>query len=218
MSSSQTIQLVVLAAVAVFLILRLRGVLGTRDGFEPTVQIEPVLPSRDNVIDLTAEEVDPIADHVDPLSPTADALRKMREIEPAFDIGGFIGGAKQAYEMILMAFERGDLSQVRPFLSDAVASAFQQVIDQRQAAGEIVEAEFLGTHETTLAGAEFDPSTRSAEITIRYVGEITRSIRLADGTLKGDDESRRARKQRDIWTFQRQMGDADPNWRLVATG
>lgn len=219
MSSNPLIQLVILAAVAVFLILRLRGVLGTRDGFEPPPNVEEEAEPRRRfeVIEGRAEEQDDIADHVDPASPAASALRAMRRIEPGFAVGPFISGAKQAYEMILMAFERGDLSEVRPFLAPPVADAFQQVIDGRRERGEVVEANFLGTRETTLVTADFAQDTGLAEITIRFVGELTEATRNAAGeVIEGDPRS--PRKQRDTWTFARRMGQDDPNWQLVATG
>lgn len=216
MTSSQTIQIVVLAAIAIFLILRLRNVLGTRDGFEPSDQAEPAAPPRLRVVEAEPE-ADDIAEHVDAQSPAAGALRAMKEIEPAFAIGEFLSGARQAYEMILMAFERGDLAPVRAFLSEPVAAAFQSVIDGRKAKGQVVEAEYLGTRETALVSAEFDPATRDGEITIRFVGELTVATRDASGAVV-DGDPRHPRKQRDTWTFGRQMGNPDPNWRLVATG
>lgn len=218
MSSSQTIQLVVLAAIAIFLILRLRGILGTRDGFEPTEPVEaPGTHPHLRVVEAEAEAADDIAEHVDPDSPAAAALRAMRKIEPGFGVGDFLSGARQAYEMILMAFERGDLDPVRAFLAPPVAAAFQQVIDARKAQGHRVEAEFLGTRETSLITADFDEGSRQAEVTIRFVGEIVAATRDGDGTVVEGDP-RRARKQRDTWTFGRRMGDADPNWQLIATG
>ena len=77
-------------------------------------------------------------------------------------------------------------------------------------------AEFLGTRETALAGAEFNPTTGMAELSVRFVGEMIVATRDAAGNVvEGDAKS--ARKQRDIWTFGRRMGAADPNWQLVAT-
>lgn len=218
MSSSQTIQILVLAAIAVFLVLRLRNVLGTRDGFEPSDEpAEAPAPRHLKVVSSQPEEGDDIAEHVDTKSPAAEALRAMRGVERDFAVGPFLTGARQAYEMILMAFERGDLSPVRPFLSDAVADAFQSVIDARTAQGRVVEADFLGTRETSLVAAEFDPGNHEAEITIRFVGEMTSATRDASGAVVEGDP-RHPRKQRDTWTFGRRMGDPDPNWRLVATG
>lgn len=217
--SNVLIQLIVLAGIAVFLILRLRSVLGTREGFEPT-KVEPAPqsgPGRFEVIDGSAEALDhDIIDHAPADSPAAAALAAMKRAEPEFGVRDFLNGAKAAHEMILMAFERGDLSDVRPFLAPTVAEAFQSVIDQRRAAGHTVKAQYLGTRETTLAGAEFDPVTRTGEISVRFVAEVIIATTDADGNVI-DGNPRSARKQRDLWTFARRMGQDDPNWQLVAT-
>ncbi|WBU56384.1 Tim44/TimA family putative adaptor protein [Paracoccus sediminicola] len=216
--SNPMIQLIVLAAIAVFLILRLRGVLGTRDGFEqPRVeQRQPEQP-----YDLPDDDVaipdDDISDHVDPESPAYVALVAMKQVEPSFSLTEFLSGAKQAYEMILVAFERGDLSEVRPFLSDDVAAAFQSAIEARDRSGQTVDVQFLGTRETGLSAAEFDTTTSVAELSVRFLGEMIVATRDAQGNVvEGDPKS--PRKQRDTWTFEREMGADDPNWRLVATG
>ena len=140
----------------------------------------------------------------------------MKEVEPGFAVGPFLSGAKSAYEMILLAFERGDLSEVRGFLAPAVAEAFDGVIADRKARGLTTEAQFLGTRETALAAAEFNPQTRLAELSVRFVGEMIVATRDAQGNVV-DGDPRSARKQRDVWTFARQMGSSDPNWQLVAT-
>lgn len=215
--SNPLLQLLVLGAIAVFLILRLRGVLGTRDGFEsPRLPEEPAPRKRFDVIE-GGEGVDSdINDHAEPGSATAKALTEMKSLEPQFAVGPFLSGAKSAYEMILMAFERGDLSDVRAFLAPPVAEAFESVIADRQARNLTTTAEFLGTRETALAGAEFDRTTGMAELSVRFVGEMIVATRDADGNVvEGDPKA--ARKQRDVWTFARRMGAADPNWQLVAT-
>lgn len=217
--SNALIQLLVLAGIAIFLILRLRNVLGTRDGFEPPkVETPDEQRARFEVIDGTAEEGDQdIADHAEPGSPQAEALAAMKQVEPSFAVGPFLGGAKSAYEMILMAFERGDLSEVRPFLAEPVAEAFQSVIDQRAQQGLKVEAQYLGTRETGLANAEYDQTSGLAEISVRFVGELIAATRDAEGNVVEGDP-RKSSKQRDTWTFARRMGQDDPNWLLVATG
>lgn len=216
--SNPLLQLLVLGAIAVFLILRLRGVLGTRDGFEkPTLPDEPAPRKRFDVIEGTAEPGDSdIADHAEPGSPIARALEQMKRAEPDFAVGPFLSGAKSAYEMILMAFERGDLDEVRGFLAPPVAEALESVIADRKARGLVTEAQFLGTREITLAAAEFTPATGMAELSVRFVGEMIVATRDAQGNVvEGDAKS--ARKQRDTWTFARRMGQDDPNWQLIAT-
>ena len=214
--SNPLLQLLVLGAIAVFLILHLRGVLGTRDGFEtpPRAPEEPVARKRFDVIDGDADN--DITDHAEPGSANAKALAEMKSVEPQFAVGPFLTGAKSAYEMILMAFERGDLSAVRAFLAPPVAEAFESVIAERQARNLTTTAEFLGTRETALAEAEFNRATGMAELSVRFVGEMIVATRDADGNVvEGDPKA--ARKQRDVWTFARHMGAADPNWQLVAT-
>lgn len=216
--SNPLIQLLILAGIAIFLILRLRNVLGTRDGFEPTQDVQDVKTRPQfEVIDGTAEEVDhDILDHAEPGSRTAEALAAMKQAEPSFGVRDFLNGAKSAHEMILMAFQRGDLSDIRAFLDEDVAAAFQSVIDQRKAAGQNVQAQYLGTRETALTDAEFDPVTGMGELSVRFVADLISSTQDAEGNvIEGDAKA--ARKQRDIWTFARRMGQNDPNWQLVAT-
>lgn len=213
------LQLLVLAAVAVFLIVRLRNVLGTRDGFEPpqTPAEAPLRPVRDAFDDQDDGQDNDISDHVDPGSPAAQALSAMKHAEPSFQVGPFLNGAKSAYEMILMSFERGDISGVRDFLAPEVAQAFDQGIEDRRNRGLTTEAQYHGTREITLAGASFDQTSHLAEISVRLQGEMTMAMRNAQGeVVEGDPKA--SRKQRDTWTFARQMGQDDPNWRLVATG
>ncbi|MGM2836809.1 Tim44/TimA family putative adaptor protein, partial [Bacillus cereus group sp. Bce025] len=86
--------------------------------------------------------------HAEPGSSSAQALTAMKRAEPGFGVTDFLNGAKGAYEMILTAFERGDLTEVRPFLAEPVAEALQSVIDDRKARGLTTEVQFLGTRET----------------------------------------------------------------------
>lgn len=218
MFNNPMIQLLVLAGIAVFLILRLRGVLGTRDGFEAPPVPEAAPARRFEVIEGSAVEGDSdVTDHAEAGSPTAAALTAMKRVEPSFTVGPFLSGARHAYEMILTAFERGDLSEVRPFLAPPVAEALQSVIDGRAARGETVQMQYLGTRETALAAAQFDAGTGDAEITVRFVGETITAMKDASGTII-DGDAKAPRKQRDTWTFARRMGASDPNWQLVATG
>jgi predicted lipid-binding transport protein (Tim44 family) len=217
--NSPLLQLLVLAGIAVFLILRLKSVLGTRDGFEgpPRSEKTSAAPSRRDTFEVIDGGPDyDIIDNVSEGSDAADALARMKRIEPSFNVAQFLQGARGAYEMILMAFERGQLEDVAPFLDEDVYEAFAQVIDARQEQGLIVEAEFLGLRETKLVEATLDADNRAA-ITVRFVGELTSVVRDSAGEIiEGDAKT--AKRQKDLWTFERVMGSDDPNWRLVATG
>ena len=218
--SSSLIQLLVLAGIALFLILRLRSVLGTRDGFEKPPLDGPSSSRSNKRPEFDVIEGGPdqdITDHVDDGTSSAKALAAMKMAEPGFMVGPFLEGARGAYEMILMAFESGDLDSVEGFLSEEVAESFQSVIDHRNAEGLTVEANFVGVREVSLKEAEFDRGTNEGDITVRFVGELTSVVRNSDGEII-EGNPNEIKRQRDVWTFSRVMGAEDPNWQLVATG
>jgi predicted lipid-binding transport protein (Tim44 family) len=218
--SSSLIQLLVLAGIALFLILRLRSVLGTRDGFEKPPLDGPSSSRSNKRPEFDVIEGGPdqdITDHVDDGTSSAKALAAMKMAEPGFMVGPFLEGARGAYEMILMAFESGDLESVEGFLSEEVAESFQSVIDHRNAEGLTVEANFVGVREVSLKEAEFDRGTNEGDITVRFVGELTSVVRNSDGEII-EGNPNEIKRQRDVWTFSRVMGADDPNWQLVATG
>ena len=219
--SAAVIQLLVLAGIAIFLIWRLRSVLGTREGFE-----KPPLPINESRSDRRGGQPEfevieggldhDITDHAPEGSPTAQALAQMKRVEPGFSVSEFLQGARGAYEMILMAFERGDIGPVSRFLDPEVRAAFSDVLEHRKAQGLSVDANFIGVSELALVAAAFDPATDVGEMTVRFLGELTSVVRNADGqVIEGSDG--KTKRQRDIWTFARKMGTGDPNWQLVAT-
>ena len=216
--NSPLLQLLVLAGIAVFLILRLKSVLGTRDGYE-----EPPVPrggaSQDAKRDFEVIEGGPdhdITDHVPEGSSAARALTEMKRVEPSFNVSEFMGGARGAYEMILMGFERGDLAEIKPFLAEDVYETFAEVVEAREEQGLTIEAEFVGVRELTLQDATFDKATDLAEITMKFIGELTQVVRDNSGEIIEGSQTQ-VKKQKDIWTFARNMGADDPNWVLVAT-
>ena len=221
MEDAVIIQLLVLAAIALFLVIRLKNVLGTRTGFEKPPAVDGPAPRDDGVRrDFEVIEGGPdrdVTDHAEDGSPTAEALAAMKKAEPGFGVGDFVSGARGAYEMILMAFETGDLGPVQPFLSEEVYEAFLAVVSDREDRGLKVDASFIGVRETTLTEATFDEATNEAEITLRFVGELTHVVTDGEGQVVEGSASE-IRKQRDVWTFGRVMGSNDPNWKLVATG
>lgn len=214
---SPLIQLLVLAGIAVFLILRLKNVLGTREGFE-----KPPLPKSNGRADRSDFEVieggpdRDITDHVDENSKQAKALSAMKRVEPSFSVSDFVQGGRGAYEMILMGFERGELDNIQPFMSEEIFDSFVDAVAQREDQGLTIEAEFIGVRETTVVDATFDEGLKRAEITMRFVAELTSVVRDRSGDIVEGD-AKAVKRQKDTWTFGRNMGTDDPNWHLVAT-
>lgn len=221
--NSALIQLLVLAAIAVFLIIKLKSVLGTRDGFErprKPIAAEDVPEAEPLRRDLHVVEDGPdrdITDHVAEGSPSALALTEMKSAEASFSTTEFLGGARGAYEWILMAFEKGRMDDIVPLLSKEVYDSFQSVVDAREREGLSVEATFVGLRELSLQNATFDAATKEGEITVRFVAELTSVVRNRAGDIV-EGSPTEIKRQRDVWTFARRFGSEDPNWQLVATG
>ncbi|MEM9550909.1 MAG: Tim44/TimA family putative adaptor protein [Pseudomonadota bacterium] len=215
--NSPLIQLLVLAGIAVFLILRLRSVLGTREGFEkPPLPKNSASSSRPDFEVIEGGPDRDITDYVAEDSDNAKALTEMKRIEPGFSVSEFVQGARGAYEMIVMGFETGKLDEIQPFLAEDVFETFVDVVAAREDQGLRIEAEFVGVREVAVQEVQFDDATHLAEITMRFVGELTSVVRNEDDEIvEGSPNS--VKRQKDSWTFARTMGRDDPNWLLVAT-
>jgi predicted lipid-binding transport protein (Tim44 family) len=217
--NSSLIQLLVLAGIAVFLILKLKSVLGTREGFEkPPVPLDEAKPRARKGFEVIDGGPDrDITDHVADGSDSAKALAAMKAAEPSFSVSEFLGGARGAYEMIFMAFEKGEMERIKPFLGPDVFESFSEAVEAREAQGLTIEANFIGIRELAVQKAEFDTTTREGEISVRFVAELNSVVRNKIGEVV-EGSPTEIKRQRDVWTFARQMGASDPNWLLVATG
>ena len=216
--NSPLIQLLVLAGIAVFLILRLRNVLGTREGFE-----QPPTPAqsseRRSRPDLEVIEGGPdldITDHVEEDSNAAKAFAEMKRLEPSFGVADFLQGARGAYEMIVMGYETGELAEIQPFLSEEIYESFVDGVAAREDEGLTIELEFYGVREMKIVGATLDPSNQEAEISIRFVAELTSVVRDKGGDIVEGSQTD-VKRQKDTWAFSRNMGSDDVNWTLVST-
>ena len=219
--STQMIELIILFAIAAFVLFRLKSVIGTRTGHEAP----PDYLTRDRATHAAhpdqAEEAEDDADDAGLSRPVPEnaraALAAMREAEPGFSLGVVVEGARGAYEVILMAYESGDRDTLRDLLDDDVYDAFEGVITEREAAGLRVDARFIGVRDLRLENASFDPETGEGELTLRFVGELVTAVHDAEGRVVEGDPSE-VRRQTNVWTFARRMGARNPNWLLSATG
>ena len=217
--NSPMIQLLVLAGIAIFLILRLKNVLGTREGFEKPRAAEPIQSERRGGPELEVIEGGPdldITDHVEADSDAGIALAEMKRIEPSFGVSDFLGGARGAYEMIVMGYENGDLAEIQPFLSEEIYDSFVDGVAAREDQGLTIEANFIGVREMELVDATLNDATNEAELTIRFVAELTSAVRDKGGDII-EGSVTEVKKQKDTWVFARIMGSDDPNWLLVST-
>lgn len=225
---------VVFLALAVFVIWRLRSVLGQKTGHEqPPVDTfarrerpQPPAAPGDNVVRLPTGNADrsasaapaPAPDRwagiAPPDSPLAKGLDEIVRAEPAFDPKVFAEGAKSAYEMIVTAFAQGDVATLKTLLAKDVLDGFERAIKDREARKEKVETTFVSIDKAEIVGAEV--RNRQGQVTVRFVSKLITATRDAAGAVvDGDPEA--IVDMTDVWTFARTLGARDPNWLLVAT-
>jgi predicted lipid-binding transport protein (Tim44 family) len=221
MSGGFPVDLILFAMVAVFLVLRLRGVLGRRQGFERPPQGSapvPVPAARAPIEELP--DLPPAAAQgsvrqvvPDPRSPVGQALERIRQVDQSFDPRAFLGGAEGAFRMIVEAFAAGDRATLRNLLSDDTYAGFEQAITARETAGERQRTEIRSVHETGIEAADLRGTV--ADITVRLVSDQVNLTTGADGQVVSGAEA--VTELTDIWTFQRDLSSQDPTWKLVGT-
>jgi predicted lipid-binding transport protein (Tim44 family) len=219
MDLSHSFDIVLFAMVALFLVLRLRSVLGRRTGNEQ--RRDPFVPqpgaAADKIVTLAPRAP---AQPMPPAQPAAadavaSGLVRIRAADSGFDPEQFLQGARAAFEMIVAAFAEGDKARLRPLLSDEVFSHFAAAVDERNAAKETLETRILQLKTAEIVGAEL--GGRTAQVTAELVSDQINVLRAHDGSVV-DGHPDNPIEKTDFWTFARDTRSTDPNWVLVATG
>jgi predicted lipid-binding transport protein (Tim44 family) len=226
---------IIFLALAVFIFLRLRNVLGQRTGNERPpfdraarnvlhgAQDNNVVPIPGTVIDQaplapTADVVPP-SDRwkglAEPGTPLAQGLDAIAAHDSSFDPRHFLSGAKSAYEMIVLAFANGDRRALKDLLSSEVYESFETVIKDREKHEQKTETRFVSIDKAELVGAE--ARDRAAQLTVRFVSQMISATRDKTGTIV-DGSADTVADITDVWTFARDITSRDPNWKLVGTG
>jgi predicted lipid-binding transport protein (Tim44 family) len=225
---------IIFLALAVFIFLRLRSVLGQRTGRErppydpysaprdavraPGNDKVIPLPGRASDAPLTPAEPAVVPDRwkgiAEPGSTLAAGFDAIAADDKSFDAAHFLVGARQAYEMIVTAFASGDRRQLKNLLSRDVYDGFEGAIAEREKRGEVAETRFVSIDKADIIGAEMRGKT--AQLTIRFVSKLISATRDANGNVV-DGNPDKVTEVTDVWTFARDISSRDPNWKLVAT-
>ena len=207
------IDLVLFGMIAAFLVLRLRGILGKRSGFEASQgPARPAARPAGPVIDAVAEPpVVPGRALPDPASPVGQTLTRMAKVDPSFDPQRFVGGAEAAFVLIVSKFAAGDRDALRPLLSPETFTTFESAITVREAAGETQTSEVRAIPEALIQSATLTGSY--AEIAVRFVSDQVNQTLDRDGRhVSGTDA---VTELHDEWLFGRDLSKSDPAWRLL---
>ena len=226
----QLIDIVLFAAIAIFLVLRLRSVLGRRTGaerrrdlFSPPAEMGKEGPGQGKVIPLPdrtalheeAPDSDgPELEAAPSGNPVEAGMARIGSADRGFSGEGFLAGARAAFEMIVGAYATGDTAALRPLLSDDVYERFVGAIRTREREGRKLETTLVGIKEATIIEAALQD--RTATVTVKFVSDQINVTRDSDGNVVEGDPSM-VTPVTDLWTFTRNVRSRDPNWALVAT-
>ncbi len=225
---------IIVIGIAIFVLVRLRSVLGTRTGNEraPLQRVKSEAPATDDTVvplrPRPAAEPVPTADterqqrklaaEIEQLSngnaEVAAGLRAINEADGVFAPKSFLEGAKVAYEMIVTAFAQGDRKALKNLLEKDVYDGFERAIADREAAGHKVEFTFVGLPGIEITEAEVDK--RQAQVTVRFNAEVVSATRDKAGVLL-EGNADQVQQITDEWEFARNPKSRDPNWKVVTT-
>jgi predicted lipid-binding transport protein (Tim44 family) len=212
------VTIIILALVALFIGLRLYSVLGERTGHEQQLSLKPADEAKlagPRPAVATPGQAVPTEPLDTAYLPTAGpGVRALLVADPSFDVARFLEGAQGAYRMILEAFWKGRVDDVRGFLDPEIAAAFDEAVAQREAAGQRLDNRLIQIEQALIAAASL--TGKVASITVRFEADIAAITRDAEGNVVAGSLSD-AVQTRDRWTFRRDLASSDPNWILIET-
>lgn len=228
MGNGLDIYTIIFLVLAVVIFFRLRSVLGERTGHEkpPYERREHEKPAEeaDNVVPMPgmkrAPQPQQIEDEIELRTFAREgthlytSLEKLLEREPSFNPASFLDNAKQAYEMIVMAYANGDKKALADLLEREVYEGFAAAIDQRDEADETLYTDFIGFDSAKFEAVDFEGAT--ALVTVRFESNIITHTKDAEGRIVDGDPSEVV-SVIDHWTFSRQIGAESPMWYLAST-
>ena len=231
---------IIYATIAVVIFVKLRSVLGQRTGrerppYDPYSARDTVRPTanertstNDNVVALPQRPADGAAKPAEDAAPPAERWKGIAEKDSAaaagldavlaqdatFDPKHFLTGARAAYEMIVTAYAQGDRRNLKTLLAKEVYDGFEAAINERETKGEKAETRFVAIDKSDIIGAEV--KGKIAQVTVRFVSQLVSVTRDRDGNVI-DGNPDKVTDVTDVWTFARDLGSRDPNWKLIAT-
>ncbi|MGH6818408.1 MAG: Tim44/TimA family putative adaptor protein [Methylovirgula sp.] len=215
---------IIFALLAIFVLWKLRSVLGTRTGNEkpPSVPFLRRAVDDGKVVPLPGMAAHPTSEpnpdrwrpYAEPDSKVAEGLDAIAAASPGFAVDTFLRGAKTAYEMIVTAFASGDLQTLRNLLDKDVFDSFSAAIAGRESRGENMTTQIVSIDQVAIEDASV--RSGSAQITLRLSTKLISATRDKSGAVISGDPEKSA-DIADVWTFARDVSSRDPNWKLAAT-
>jgi predicted lipid-binding transport protein (Tim44 family) len=201
-----SVQIVIFAVIAAFVLFQLYNVLGKKVGRQPEEDARAQPPAPNGQADPTAgPQGRNVLDAV-----TLASIAGLKARDPAFDPVRFLDGARAAHESIVRAYAAGDRDTLKPLVTAKVMESFETAIADREARGETQTVEFVHPARADLELATAEENRAIAKV--RFLAELRTVVKPADPAAEEQVDERRTAE---VWTFQRTLGASDPNWVLA---
>jgi predicted lipid-binding transport protein (Tim44 family) len=213
--------IIILALVAGFILLRLRSILGQNQGSdfftrapqEKTLKEQPIVQLDKTPKIKPKDEPDTYLNGLGE-GAVADGLKKIKDKDAQFSATEFLGGAKRAFEMVFDAFIKGDKDTLRMLLSDSLYGDFTQELEERTRSDNKPETTLVSILTSDITEASLAGNV--AKVAIKFTSEQVQVVRDKDGKIVEGDPSELHHIE-DHWVFERDTTSKSPNWKIIET-
>lgn len=210
-----SIDIIFLAILFIFIILRLRSILGTRSDDDLILSIQKTINEQEKEIGIVDEIMNNTLEKKFNLDEEAKSgINDIKAIEPSFDLNEFTNGAVHAFQLIITAYSQGDKETIKSLLMPNLYKAFEKNIDYQISKNGIME--------TTIVSVEIEKidhiilQNKIASIKVIFKSEQVNVIKNSEGKIISGDPSH-VDEIHDSWTFSKDLASSDPTWYLAKT-
>lgn len=219
--------IIILALVAGFILLRLRSVLGQKNEgdeldvyrkqdtrFLGDVDSDPVVQLSETALKPRSKSDEAAENSLISTENALDAIQKIKKRDPQFNVSTFLSGAQMAFEMVFDAFAKGDKQTLNYLLSDDLQNEFAQEIEARKNASKQSDTTLVSVKAQRIIEAELDRNM--ARLTVDFLSEQVTIVRDITGAVIEGSVSSPVEVE-DRWTFERDITSKNPNWKIIET-
>ena len=211
MQSLPFIDIIIFAIIAVFLIFRLRNILGEKTGFDPKADNQSKTPKNEkvsNVVDFT-KKVENLKEY-----EFSSEIREIMKIDNSFKIDEFISGANTFFKMVVNGFVEGNIENIKKYVKPKIFKDFQNAIDERIKEKEKLIIDIISINQTKIKNIKIKGNIVKLEVIFDTV-QIKALQDINDEIIDGDLDEKIVVK--DMWTFERNFKLQSKNWTLIET-
>ena len=196
------LDILIFGVIAIFLIFRLKNILGTKTDFEDNgLKKQPKQYS--NIVSLKTNK-----------NNSNEEIDKIIKVDSDFDVVNFLNGSKTFFEMVLKSFVSGNLDNVKDFIKPSVLKSFKGAIDERNKENETLILDLISVEKNKIVSSVITKSSIKINVVFETL-QITALMDKNEKIIDGDTDKEILVK--DEWIFEKKIKDQNPNWTLIET-